>query len=117
MGQKVHPIGFRVGVIRDWDSKWYLPPKGFADALYEDYKIRRSIKRDELIAFARKEDKRDFPKLSQASISRVEIERAGSRVKATLHSAKPGIIIGRQGKGHAVQPAICPRARSDKERA
>ena len=99
MGQKVHPIGFRVGVIRDWESKWYLPAKGFPEALYEDYKIRRAIKRDELLAFTSKADKRDFPKLSQAAIARVEIERAGARVKATLHTAKPGIIIGRQGKG------------------
>ena len=99
MGQKIHPIGFRVGVIRDWESKWYLPERSFAAALYEDYQIRRVIKKDELIKFARKEDKREFPKLTQAAISRIEIERAGSRVKATLHTAKPGIIIGRGGKG------------------
>jgi len=99
VGQKVHPIGFRVGVIRDWESKWYLPAKGFPEALYEDYQIRRAIKKDGLLAYASKTEKRDFPKLSQASISRVEIERAGTRVKATLHTAKPGIIIGRQGKG------------------
>jgi small subunit ribosomal protein S3 len=83
LGQKVHPIGFRIGVIRDWESKWYLPARGFADALYEDYKIRRYIKKN----------------LSAAAISHIEIERAGNRVKATLHTAKPGIIIGRGGKG------------------
>lgn len=99
MGQKIHPIGFRVGVIRDWESKWYLPERTFAAALYEDYKIRRAIKRDELGRHTRPEDKRDFPKLSQAAISRVEIERAGTRVKVTLHTAKPGIIIGRGGRG------------------
>ena len=99
MGQKIHPIGFRVGVIRDWESKWYLPKRTFAGALYEDYQIRRAIKRDELGKFVRTEDKRDFPKLSQAAISHVEIERAGTRVKVTLHTAKPGIIIGRGGRG------------------
>ena len=83
MGQKVHPIGFRLGVIRDPDSKWYLPKRGFAEAVYEDYKIRRYVKKN----------------LYQAAISHVEIERAGNRIKATLNTAKPGIIIGRGGKG------------------
>ena len=83
MGQKVHPIGFRIGVIRSTDSTWYLPKKQFADALYEDYKIRQYIKKN----------------LAQAAISRVEIERAGNRVKVALFTAKPGVIIGRQGKG------------------
>lgn len=99
MGQKIHPIGFRVGVIRDWESKWYLPERSFAAALYEDYQLRRAIKRDELAKFVRSEDRRNFPKLSQAAISRVEIERAGARIKITLHTAKPGIIIGRGGTG------------------
>jgi small subunit ribosomal protein S3 len=74
-----------VGVIRDTDSTWYLPKRGFADALYEDYLIRRHVKKHRV--------------LSNAAISRIEIERAGNRVKVTLHTAKPGIIIGRQGKG------------------
>ena len=82
MGQKIHPIGFRIGVIRDPDSKWYMD-KGFADAIYEDHKIRQ---------FAKK-------KLANAAISRVEIERPGGTVRVTLHTAKPGIIIGRGGKG------------------
>lgn len=82
MGQKIHPIGFRVGVIRDWDSKWYMD-KGYAEALVEDVKIRRYIKR----------------KLYAAAISKIEIERAANRVKATLFTARPGIIIGRGGKG------------------
>jgi len=83
VGQKIHPIGYRIGVIRDWESKWYLPDRTFADALYEDYKIRRYVKKH----------------LYAAAISRIEIERAGNRVKVTLHTAKPGIIIGRGGKG------------------
>lgn len=98
MGQKVHPIGFRVGVIRDWESKWYLPQRSFAAALYEDYKIRRYIKGTD----AGKSDRQNAViqrNLAAAAISHVEIERAGNRVKATLHTAKPGIIIGRAGKG------------------
>lgn len=82
MGQKVHPIGFRIGVIRDWESKWYLD-KGYAQAVYEDYRIRRELKK----------------RLSTASISHIEIERPGDTVKATIFTAKPGIIIGRGGKG------------------
>lgn len=82
MGQKVHPIGFRLGVIRDWESKWYLD-KGYGAALVEDVRIRRYIKK----------------KLYAAAISKMEIERAANRVKITLHTARPGIIIGRGGKG------------------
>jgi small subunit ribosomal protein S3 len=99
LGQKVHPIGFRIGVIRNPDSTWYLPKRQFAAALYEDYQIRRAIKKDEFQKWVKKGDEKDAPRLSQAAISRIEIERAGNRVKATLFTAKPGIIIGRQGKG------------------
>jgi small subunit ribosomal protein S3 len=99
LGQKVHPIGFRIGVIRNPDSTWYLPKRQFAAALYEDYQIRRAIKKDGFQKFVKKGDEKDAPRLSQAAISRIEIERAGNRVKATLFTAKPGIIIGRQGKG------------------
>lgn len=84
MGQKIHPVGFRVGVNREHESKWYLD-KGYAAALIEDAHIRQFVKK-------RRE-------LQNAAIARVEIERAGNRVKATLHTAKPGIIIGRGGKG------------------
>src|SRR5689334_9195258 len=82
LGQKIHPIGFRIGVIRDWESKWYLD-KGYAEAVKEDHSIRTWIKK----------------KLANAAISRVEIDRPGGKVKVTLHTAKPGIIIGRGGKG------------------
>ncbi len=82
MGQKIHPIGFRIGVIREWESKWYVD-KGYSDALVEDVKLRRYIKK----------------KLFAAAISRIEIERAANRIKITLHTARPGIIIGRGGKG------------------
>ncbi len=82
MGQKIHPIGLRIGIIRDWDSKWYAD-REFPEYLKEDAEIRRYVKR----------------RLGQAGISRVEIERAANRVRVTLHTGKPGIIIGRGGKG------------------
>jgi len=80
VGQKVHPKGLRIGVIKDWDAKWYAD-KNFADLLHEDIKIRRFIKQ----------------KLFDAGISTIEIERAANRVKISIHTAKPGIVIGRGG--------------------
>jgi small subunit ribosomal protein S3 len=82
LGQKIHPIGFRLGVIRDWDSRWYATKERPA-LIAEDAKIRSFIKK----------------KLDQAAISKVEIERSPNRVKLILHTAKPGIIIGRGGRG------------------
>ncbi len=84
MGQKIHPTGFRIGVIRDWESKWYLD-KGYSNALIEDYRIRTFVK-------TRRE-------LQNAAISRVEIERWPDKIQIVLHTAKPGIIIGRAGRG------------------
>lgn len=83
MGQKVHPHGLRVGIIRDWDARWYANNKNFSDLLIEDNKIREYIKH----------------KLFAAGISRTEIERAANRVKINIHTAKPGIVIGRGGEG------------------
>lgn len=80
MGQKVHPKGLRIGIIRSWDAKWYAD-KDYADLLHEDIKIRTYIKK----------------KLFAAGISTVEIERAANRVKVSIHTAKPGIVIGRGG--------------------
>lgn len=80
MGQKVHPKGLRVGIIRDWESNWYAD-KNYAGLLHEDIKIRNYVKE----------------KLYQAGISAVEIERAANRVKVSIHTAKPGIVIGRGG--------------------
>ncbi|MFN7253266.1 MAG: 30S ribosomal protein S3 [Anaerobacillus sp.] len=80
MGQKVNPIGLRVGVIRDWDSKWYAS-KDYADLLHEDIKIREYIEK----------------RLKDASVSRIEIERAANRVNVTIHTAKPGMVIGKGG--------------------
>ena len=83
MGQKIHPHGFRVGVIKDWSSKWYADKKNFADNLVEDFKIREFLK----------------SKLYTAGISKIEIERAAKRVKINIHTAKPGMVIGRGGSG------------------
>ncbi|MDV6377358.1 30S ribosomal protein S3 [Sporosarcina sp. GW1-11] len=80
MGQKVHPNGLRVGVIRDWDSKWYAE-KDYASLLHEDLKIREYLEK----------------RLVDASLSKVEIERAAKRVNITIHTAKPGMVIGKGG--------------------
>ena len=80
MGQKVNPHGLRVGVIKDWDSKWYAE-KDFADNLVEDYKLRKFIKKE----------------LYSAGISKIEIERAAGRVMLIIHTAKPGYVIGKGG--------------------
>ena len=80
MGQKVHPIGLRVGIIRDWESKWYAE-KDYANLLHEDLKVRKHIE----------------TVLKDASVSKVEIERAANRVNITIHTAKPGMVIGKGG--------------------
>jgi len=81
MGQKVHPNGLRVGVIRDWDSKWYANSKDYSDCLVEDYKIRKYVK----------------SKLFASGISRIEIERTAKFVKINVYTAKPGLVIGKGG--------------------
>lgn len=80
MGQKVNPIGFRIGIIRDWDAKWFADKK-YADLLHEDLKVRKFI----------------LKKLSGAAVSRVELERAAKRLRITIHTARPGMVIGRGG--------------------
>lgn len=81
MGHKVHPYGFRVGYIKTWKSRWFAKKKDFANLLHEDVKIRNYIKKN----------------FSSAAIPYVEIERASNRIKVIIHSARPGIIIGRRG--------------------
>ncbi|MCL6476839.1 MAG: 30S ribosomal protein S3 [Peptococcaceae bacterium] len=81
MGQKVNPKGLRLGIIKDWDGKWFASKKDFSTHLLEDIKIRKFIKN----------------KLYAAGISRIQIERAANRVKVTIYAAKPGIVIGRGG--------------------
>lgn len=80
MGQKVSPVGLRIGVIRDWESKWYAD-KDFATLLHEDLKIRKFVK----------------GRLKDAAVSTIEIERAANRVNVTIHTAKPGMVIGKGG--------------------
>ena len=83
MGQKVNPHGLRVGVIKDWDSRWYASDKDFGDSIVEDYKIRKFVKKS----------------LYQAGIARIEIEKKANKVTVFIHAAKPGIIIGKGGAG------------------
>ncbi len=80
MGQKVHPKGLRIGIIKDWDVKWFAK-KGYAENIYQDYKIRKYIKN----------------RLKHAGISCIEIERIADRVRLTINCARPGIVIGRKG--------------------
>ena len=81
MGQKMHPHGLRVGVIRDWSSKWYADSKNFSDYLIEDHKIREYVKK----------------KLFLSGISKIEIERTAKFVKVNVYTAKPGLVIGKGG--------------------
>ena len=81
MGQKVNPHGMRVGVIADWNSRWYAESGAFADNLVEDHKIREFLKK----------------KLYAAGVSKIEIERASDRVKVIVFTAKPGVVIGKGG--------------------
>jgi small subunit ribosomal protein S3 len=82
MGQKIHPVGFRIGIIRDWQSKWYAE-RDYQRFLHEDIAIRRHLKK----------------KLKDAGVARVIIERAANKAKVYVHAAKPGLIIGKRGSG------------------
>ena len=83
MGQKVNPHGLRVGIIKDWDTKWYADDKSFGDFLVEDNKIREFLK----------------TKLYASGVSRIEIERTAGKIKINIHVAKPGMVIGKGGAG------------------
>ena len=89
MGQKVNPHGFRVGVIKDWDSRWMAKKGQFADFIVEDDKIRKFIKK----------------KHYEAGISKIEIERAANKVSVSIYTAKPGMVIGQKGAGMEVMRA------------
>lgn len=80
MGQKTHPIGSRIGITKTWDSKWFMK-QGYADTLHEDLNIRKYIKN----------------KLYHAGVARIEIERTGEKIRIFIHTARPGIIIGKKG--------------------
>jgi len=81
LGQKVNPIGFRLGYIKGWDSVWYAAKKDYADRLHEDIRIRKMVKE----------------RLYHAGLARIEIERSGNQLRLNLHTARPGVIIGRKG--------------------
>ena len=80
MGQKAHPIGNRLGITKTWDSRWYAK-KGYRDQLLEDISVRRALKE----------------KLFHAGVPKIEIERAGQNMRVIIHTARPGIIIGKKG--------------------
>jgi len=80
MGQKVNPIGFRLGIYRTWDSRWFAG-KDYSDFVLEDYKIRKFLKK----------------RLVQAGISKIEIERAAAKIRIKIHTARPGLVIGKKG--------------------
>ncbi|MEW5757749.1 MAG: 30S ribosomal protein S3 [Pseudomonadota bacterium] len=82
MGQKVHPTGIRLGITKDWTAKWYASNKEFSNNLYTDIKVREFLRK----------------RLSQASVSRIQIERPARNVKITIHTARPGVVIGKKGE-------------------
>ena len=81
MGQKVHPHGIRVGVIKDWDSRWFAKKSDFGDTLVEDYNLRKTLKKQ----------------LAAAGVPKIEIERDASKIRVHIHCAKPGMVIGKGG--------------------
>ena len=110
MGQKVSPIGQRIGINKDWESKWYAPKKDFANYLQEDIKLREYLEK----------------KLVDKGIAKIEIERNKKRLEVTIHSAKPGVLIGKGGEeieklkkelsnliGHSVQVSIVDVKKAD----
>jgi small subunit ribosomal protein S3 len=82
MGQKVHPTGIRLGIVKDWTSKWYADSRNFANYLNQDLKVRDFLKK----------------KLAHASVSRMQIERPARNAMITVHTARPGIVIGKKGE-------------------
>ncbi len=100
MGQKINPTGLRIGVIKDWESRWYADPNTFGDTLVEDYKLREYL----------------LKTLAPAGVPKVEIERDAKRVRINIHCAKPGMVIGRGGSEIEKLKKICEKKLSgDKE--
>ena len=104
MGQKVNPHGLRVGVIKDWDSRWFADKKNFGATLVEDYNLRKTLKKQ----------------LYNFGISKIEIERDGKRVRISIHCAKPGLVIGKGGA--EIEKALsseraAPRSKSSRSSA
>ena len=82
MGQKVHPIGIRLGITKDWSSKWYADSKNYPDYVFADFQVRKFLKE----------------KLKEASVSKIQIERSAKKANITIHTARPGIVIGKKGE-------------------
>jgi small subunit ribosomal protein S3 len=82
MGQKVHPIGIRLGITKEWTSKWFADSKNFPEYVYQDHRIREFLRK----------------KLKEASVSRIQIDRPAKRANITIHTARPGIVIGKKGE-------------------
>ena len=90
MGQKVNPVGLRVGVIRTWDSRWYANKELYADQLHEDFELRKYLKK----------------KLKHAGVAKIEMERAAKKLKVIISTARPGVVIGKKGAG--IDPLTVP---------
>ena len=99
MGQKINPTGLRIGVIKNWESRWYAAPNKFADTLVEDYELREYL----------------LEKLAPAGVPKVEIERDAKRVYVNIHCAKPGMVIGRQGAEIEKLKSLCEKKLGGKE--
>lgn len=99
MGQKVNPTGLRIGVIKNWESRWYAAPNKFGDTLVEDYELREYL----------------LEKLAPAGVPKVEIERDAKRVYVNIHCAKPGMVIGRQGAEIEKLKKLCEKKLGGKE--
>jgi small subunit ribosomal protein S3 len=92
MGQKVHPIGIRLGITRDWASKWYADSKTYPEYVFADFQVRKYLKE----------------KLKEASVSKIQIERPARKASITIHTARPGIVIGKKGEDiEKLRAAIC----------
>lgn len=98
MGQKVHPVGFRIGITKTWNSKWFAEKKDYPALIEEDLKLNRYIRKE----------------MKHAGISQVEVERAAQKVKVTVHASRPGIIIGRRGEAaDALKDALVKLTKRD----
>ena len=82
MGQKVHPIGIRLGITKEWSSKWYADSRNYPEYVYQDHRVRELLR----------------SKLKEASVSRIQIDRPAKRANITIHTARPGIVIGKKGE-------------------
>ena len=102
MGQKIHPIGFRLGITQEHRSRWYADTRRYSEVLKEDYIIRQHIEKD--------------PTLSTAGISKVRIERKADQVELEIHTARPGVVVGRQGSGiEVIRQALLKKLGTDRQ--